>query len=437
MENELSSRLLIIGLFDNNIREILKQSGCIESYLVNKAHEKALLVYFKNLESHEVDKKPDFLHKVQSGFRLSDADMSSVENFYDLYSDYTASDLKASLFELEKYVVSQRVKKALSENYDKNKSIVSDQELRVKLAEALDLNLSPTKISWNYGDYDDLHLFLSDDAKLEIIPSGYDLINESLSDGGYLKTNLCCFAANSGIGKSTAMLSESCHFVKNGYKVLYVNLGDMSPRSVFFRLLSTLSGVDSKIIRNEGYLPYLEQYKPLIQDNFRNIILEAGETDLVTLVTLIKKTLLSFKADVVVVDYDQNIWNSQNLSLYDFGGEVYTKLKGLAQSTNTLVFVASQTKIDAYKEEIIGKEFLSDSSKKVNNLDLLITFGAHKEIKTVGKMNLAKVRDGKSQWAHVKYTNNVGQIPVISKEEYEEIILKEKDKKEEVSKYFE
>ena len=83
--------------------------------------------------------------------------MSSVENFYDLYSDYTASDLKASLFELEKYVVSQRVKKALSENYDKNKSIVSDQELRVKLAEALDLNLSPTKISWNYGDYDDLH----------------------------------------------------------------------------------------------------------------------------------------------------------------------------------------------------------------------------------------------------------------------------------------
>ena len=68
---------------------------------------------------------------------------------------------------------------------------------------------------------------------------------------------------------------------------------------------------------------------------------------------------------------------------------------------------------------------------------MLITFGAHKEIKTVGKMNLAKVRDGKSQWAHVKYSNNIGQIPVILKEEYEEIILKEKDKKEEVSKYFE
>ena len=55
----------------------------------------------------------------------------------------------------------------------------------------------------------------------------------------------------------------------------------------------------------------------------------------------------------------------------------------------------------------------------------------------MGKMNLAKVRDGKSQWAHVKYSNNIGQIPVILKEEYEEIILKEKDKKEEVKKYFE
>lgn len=439
MTTSFSSKLLVISLFDDKIRETVKTSDCLESYLVDTKVEKAILNYFKNLENSTIDQKIDYLHKLNSGtYKLSDSDLSEAENLYDLYNDYVSSDQKSTLHSIEKFIKSKRIKKVIGDNYEKYGSVATvDDEFQEKLAEAMDISLSPKKLTWNYGDSEDLSLFLSEDAQLEIIPSGYEMINESLSDGGYLKTNLVCFAAASGVGKSTAMLSEACHFIKNGYKVLYINLGDMSPRSVFFRLLSTLSGVNSKTLRTEGYLVELEKYKDIIKNNFRNIILEAGEAGLASLIAIIKKNVNEFNPDVIVLDYDQNVANLNGDSLYDFFGQMYIKLKGLAQSTNTLVMVASQIKIEAYKEELLNKECLADSSKKANNLDLLVTFGVNKEVKSIGKMNLAKVRDGSHAWAHVQYQNGIGQIPIITKDTYNDILLSEKDKATEVAKYFE
>lgn len=216
------------------------------------------------------------------------------------------------------------------------------------------------------------------------------------------------------------LIDEASSFIKQGFKVLYVTLGDMKAKSMLVRFLSNLTGEKSYDVR-KNWFSYFIKCKEYLS-NLRSIVLEAGEYDVRTVIAKANKIYNSgFEFDVVIFDYDQNFKVSDGFStdMYNAFGAIYQKLKAFA-STKYLVMTASQIKIGEYEEEIVGMNALADSSKKANQLDYMIGIGRNNKNPSVGSLHLGKVRDGRSNvTVPIKFNNEYSSIDQISKEEYD------------------
>jgi hypothetical protein len=391
------------------------------------------LNYFKTLEKLEIDDLTTFLLKVNGSKRLSDTEMETVKYIYETNYDYKSTDLKQTLLELEKIVISKNLANIVTCNLRTNGGLVADDSFRSSVSNAVEFKVLSEKLFWNFSNQEEIEEFIGEDYKLDIIPSKHAIINDCASNKGFTKGELVCVAASSGTGKTTSLVDESINFILQGKKVIYVTIGDMSARSMMLRFLTNFSGIPAKELRSNGWGNVYLEYRHHL-DNLRSLVVDSGSADIRTLLNMISNKLKEFAADVVIIDYDQNIANPNGMSLYDLFGDIYMKAKGYATANNLLIFIASQVKIDQYTNELIGKEALCDSSKKVNNLDWLITFGVNSKNKTIGKMNLAKVRDGKSgMWSHVQYNNDKQRIDCVTGEDYNKIL---NDDEEEIKSYF-
>lgn len=226
---------------------------------------------------------------------------------------------------------------------------------------------------------------------------------------------------NSGVGKSTLLVTEGVHFSRLGFKVCHIVLGDLSEADVFLKYLSAYHQVETEKILEEGHQSYLT---PEITSYFQNVRVKSLLPDTYDVFQLLAKAdqlYAKFPYDVLIVDYDGNIKDSSGLgNSYVESGQIYAQLKGHSMSKNCLVYVASQTKLMHWNDELVSKVSLNDSSKKAMHLDVLIGLGRNKDCPHIGKLNLPKVRRGKSdQYSFILLNNGMGLIQECRRDAYD------------------
>ena len=415
----MENKLLLRSLFDQRIRYAI--IDFLNEKMFDSRLEKNLFNYFKTLTTSSVDDKNTFLLKTRSG--LSDSDFESIESIYDSYYDYFSDDLNGSLDEIEKIIKNKRVYNTLDKNLKKNnKQLCVDDEFSSQLSEDLSLQIITEKTSYDFTDSTDISLIESDLSadNNSVVKSKFQIINNSLNAGGYVRGDLICIAAASGTGKSTLALDEAINFMKQGKKVLYVTLGDMKPATTLLRILSNLESCQQRDVRPVWFMHQQKHLSTL--KNLRNEVLPAGEVTIHKLLSILDRRSKDFEPDVVIIDYDGNIYNSESTHMYDYYGMIYTKLKMYAMTRGVIMFVLSQIKITEYGKELVAKECLEGSSKKQNQLDLLLTLGMNNSCNEVGTLNLAKVRDGVTRHVKVKLDHWMSAINEIDPDTYQNLV---------------
>lgn len=227
---------------------------------------------------------------------------------------------------------------------------------------------------------------------------------------------------------STVLITESAHFLRMGFRVAHIVLGDLSRFDVYAKYMANLCDVDFEEILATGHTQYAQD--PTFRDcmsRLRVKVFDPDTHDIYQLIAKVGRLRQKFEFDVLIVDYDGNIKDASNSgSSYIEGGAIYANLKGYGRK-RCVVFVAAQTKIQYWGEEIILKNFANDSSKKQHHLDLMIGVGPNKEFRGVGTLNLAKVRRGiADRRTRVAFEGNRSRIVEISQAEYDKRIQRHK-----------
>ena len=241
------------------------------------------------------------------------------------------------------------------------------------------------------------------------------------------------FIVHHNCGKSTFLLTEAAEFIRSGHTVAHFVLGDMSEFDLFLKYLANFTDTDIEEILQSGWRSwYTDDIKALMQ-RLRVKALDPDTYDVYQIIAKAEQLRRKFPFDALIVDYDGNIKDTSDGGSYVEGGVVYANLKGYARG-RCAAFIASQTKIQYWGEELILKNYANDSSKKQHHLDLMVGLGANKECRSVGTLNLAKVRRGiTDRRTRVEFMNGRGLIREIRQDRYEALIQRHKLKGSSIS----
>lgn len=222
-------------------------------------------------------------------------------------------------------------------------------------------------------------------------------INALQSIGGYCKNQLISISASPGSGKSLMLIYHSLQFIKDGRKVVYFALGDLSVLDFCIRLVS----MELKISMNEATKTIKESYKRfcnILGDKLNNLIIKLVDPGILTAHDIEKYCVdkgLDVPGNILIVDYDGNLKKEAD-NTYQEGIDQYNILKAMCSKGRfDLVMVASQVSRSAHNEPIIHANSLAESIGKLNIVDMLITIGKNPDaVNQIGYINLAKVRRG-------------------------------------------
>jgi hypothetical protein len=242
------------------------------------------------------------------------------------------------------------------------------------------------------------------------------------------------FFIHHNCGKSSLLVTEGAHFAKLGYKVANFVLGDNSEYDMFLKYLCNWTGLEITEILKNGYEKYMT---PEIKSYFQNVRVKAYPPDNLDVYQLLAKAdqlHQKFPFHILIVDYDANIKESSGTgNSYVEGGLVYANLKGYGKG-KCVVYSASQTKIGHWGEEMVLKHMANDSSKKQHHLDIMLGLGRSQDCPSVGTLNIAKMRRGRSDvHTRVHLDQGRGMIREIRSEEYDAIKHRYKLSQSEIS----
>lgn len=221
---------------------------------------------------------------------------------------------------------------------------------------------------------------IGSDSDPTIIKSSLEPVNRSLMFGGYKYGDLVAIIAAPGTGKTSILVNEGASAARQGFNVLHLFIGDMNNYDGWIRYASCLTGVmqsDLVAMGLEKQIEFINNYNRLgYMSKITVLGLPAESFSTNQLIKKIKtlQRKKSVKFDLVIVDYPDNL-TGENENMYLSGGSIYNKLSGFAQKNRSAVLVASQPKLAYYSSEIIPLEGAAESSKKQQNLDMMITFG--------------------------------------------------------------
>lgn len=331
---------------------------------------------------------------VPSQSTLRDAiDSSSSELINKESVKSLASQLWEAIPEPEEFIIdkitqfvrSNNVRVTLSEYLPRLKEEGENvfTELGAKLSDSVDLEVDLEQ-----------YLVLSDTKKLPevrkaavgseersvIIESALYSVNKSLTFGGYKYGDLVAYVAPPGSGKTHILINEGVYAVTQGFEVFHAFVGDMSLYDGWIRYVSNITGLyQDQLVK----MTPDEQVKVIKDCNtlgyFNKVCVVSYPAESITVSQLVRdigkyQAKLHKKFDMIIVDYPDNLIAESDM-MYLSGGTIYNKLSGLASRNRSVVLIASQPKINYYDAEVIPLEGAAESSKKQQNLDLMITLG--------------------------------------------------------------
>ena len=205
------------------------------------------------------------------------------------------------------------------------------------------------------------------------IPSRYEWINQSFDPyPGYPKGMMAIVSSPPGTGKSLFLMSEAINFACNGYKTLYIALGDLNMKDFIVRtgaMYSGLSFADTQ--RNIGAV--YNSMCQMIGNNLEISINPAGKVSGDDIVDYVKSRGQYY--EVVIIDYDSNTKGvGEGDSMYNEFGKLYETINELVL-LGKLVFIASQPKVSSWSNPVIEMSDIGESSRKQHTADMILGIG--------------------------------------------------------------
>jgi hypothetical protein len=415
---------------NNNIDLLL---SCFSKYVFSQAKEsiRDLKYYFSTnpatsgnplvsglldaIETYDLDAigLPLF-NSILAKSQVSPAEYQSILDRVVEFKKYTKEQMLPIKKYLSDVIASTWIDKA-SQQYRDNPTEFINYIKNVNLKSSDDVRLS----SINFNDLD-INSILAQENE-NIVMSKFDFINKSFPNGGYPRSSTIIVSAPPGVGKSLFLTEETLWMALNGTKVLYGIFGDIGMRDMLIRMCAIYSGFSF----NETNHRLPELYKSLrdaLRGNFEISVNPAGQVSVEEFVEFSKNS----PAKVIVADYDSNLTveTGKNDSMYDLYGSMYMKFSELvAEPYNKLLFVASQPKIVAWGNPIIGLTDIGESSRKQHAADMIITKG--KEVSSPNHLsiiNIPKNRRGEVDLQAYSIRLSNGRTKIVPRAVYKELL---------------
>jgi hypothetical protein len=430
LEDYLSLELSLISfLRDDSIRNIFGRY--ITPDIVVEDLSRILLDSLKSADSSDLS-----LILVELKKRLDEREL--IADIMDIVSKVDVpvklSNIDRVNKELESYIrwrkTTTQINYMASQNLDTIVPVSArDKESYLKLSEAINFSvcLDDLENTFNFANPEDYER-----AKLQSFPDGralksrFNFVNGALQSSGYTVGELTMFTAPTGVGKSTALVGEGVSFVNQGFKVLHYVLGDLRAIDINQKYIanSMKRSVNSVVYDNDALMKL-----DSVIDMFSNVTFrrkDGNDFDVEELCNDALRMKDQFDYDALIIDYDANIRSSSNKSsdsnMYEEGGHVYSELRKLTTKLKCTGLIGCQPKVATWKEEVIGLEAASESSKKQHHIDTMITMPKPNKSVPVGVMNLAKARRGETGKRNcVCYLTNCASILEVSLDEYDMI----------------
>lgn len=412
MEKRLSyiCQLLVDKNVREQVREYLKPS-MIQNRLL-KAFYEVLLSY----ETSEIDTNV-FISELLKKTKVTEVELDLIIPMIAGHHPISDELLPKAITSVFDYVKETKLE------YLMNLSLTGSMNTDTAIRHISDLSDLKYESNDNYVDMSDmqqLKVMKVEELPSEgIIKSSIGIINEVSTHKGYIPGDVVQVIAPPGVGKSMFMCQEGAYALLKGHKVAHIVLGDLNTFDLYTRYTSRLKDTSIASVvadASRDILHNLPVYRNLKMSVHPPEVLDADE-----IYRKVQKLIDNgWKPDLVLLDYDLNVRGDRE-NMYQTGGYLYNKLKALAMINKLVVMVATQPKTQYNESEVIGKGAASESSRKQQIVDWMITMGKNPKCPEVGTMHFPKARRGGDGISiRIAFESGKGLIRTINKQEYDD-----------------
>jgi len=203
----------------------------------------------------------------------------------------------------------------------------------------------------------------------------------------------------SNSGKTLFMMTEAVEAIKQHKKVMYVAIGDLKPFDFVSRICSMLmkTPMTKTALSINSVFESVIRICPEIKENLTIQFISPDKYTPNQWLKLNEQLGNIENYDVFFLDYDTNFASNKD-SMYAKGDEVYTMAYTLSQYPGKYVFIGSQPKIGNWRDSALGMETASESSRKQQIIDVMITISHDRDVRNsknhIGTINVPKNRRG-------------------------------------------
>lgn len=265
---------------------------------------------------------------------------------------------------------------------------------------------------YDYFQTLELRLQASKNRRDESIPTGIEVIDKHLPDGGVWKGEMALLMGLPGYGKSTTLINIGLGALAAGKKVFHATVGDMSERSVGNRYDSAITGRPIHENRMEPGRTLTDVGAYLDDTGGRDrLIIKFWPSNRITVPGLEQhlrwlEAARGWKPDLLIVDYAANMSPRK-----DYEGrllrlaheEVYKELRALGGVLDVAVWSAIQANRGAFNTDAPGMGEAAEAFGPMRDADIVIGIGMKPEERDSGFIRYrgAKVRDSVAEWSEV------------------------------------
>jgi replicative DNA helicase len=235
------------------------------------------------------------------------------------------------------------------------------------------------------------------------VKTGYKKLDYYVRDG-LGAGELGVVIGESGLGKSMLLSNFAANAAYMGKKVCYITL-ELKPFDVVCRILAKMTGstIEDTEKGTENYVDGLAKVRKLGSGYLRVKYYPPGRATVNAIRSYIMRSLLHDQIDrydLIIIDYADELRGADAHadSSYATYGDIYNDLINLGYDLKCPVWTASQVNRGAYGEDVVRKEHISDSLKKVMKADLVLAIcqSPEEELMNRARFFITKNRRGSS-----------------------------------------
>ena len=376
-------------------RDLRTYIGSYDKYLSSKL-SKELVSLFVDLSDKlgDGDVTPEVLNAILPDIGITDVRRDIIVKNYKLIYEDQSKALKKSTYERFREIVYRAYFETVNTGsaVDTLEKIQSGEFFLPPFGVMESDNFKQV----NFGEFDMSTIVEELGSPLY---SHFPEINELFPIKGYIPSQVTMVAGPPAAGKTLFMMTEAVEAVKQHKRVLYVAIGDLKPFDFASRICSMLMKTPmTKTALSINAI--FESVTRTFPDIKQNLTVQFIRPDKYTPNQWLKlnEQLGNIKNyDVFFLDYDTNFATNKD-SMYAKGDEVYTMAYTLSQYPGKYVFIGSQPKIGNWRDSALGMETASESSRKQQIIDVMITISHDRDVRNsknhIGTINIPKNRRG-------------------------------------------